>query len=282
LTPQVNPEEEKKTPRVSVVVVCHNQSSALEVCLESIEGSEGRPDYQVIVIDNGSTDGAVQLEDRFPTLQWIKLPKNFGLTKAWNIGWRAADAPYVLFLHADTKLQPDAVRRLAEALDDHNEAVAVCPLLVDAEGQPAPQLGTFPPNGKWRPAAVTGESPFAVEYPRGAAWMVRVFYIKAIRQIDEHYGQFGADADLAMQIRRAGRKILLVPKARAYHQGRLAYPAIERADWLLGRAVFLGKYQGFGAGLSARLAAVFGPLVRFQFGVLRYTLANQKIDGTQA
>ena len=41
--------------------------------------------------------------------------------------------------------------------------------------------------------------------------MIRVFVIKAVRQIDEHYGQFGADADLAMQIRRASKKILLLP-----------------------------------------------------------------------
>ena len=49
----------------------------------------------------------------------------------------------------------------------------------------------------------------------------------------------------------------------------------------LARAVFLGKYQGFGAGLQARLAAVFGPLLGFRFGELKRTIAGQKIDGTQ-
>src|SRR5581483_161216 len=127
----------------------------------------------------------------------------------------------------------------------------------------------------------SGDAPLAVEYPSGAALMARVFYIKAIRQIDERYGQFGADADLAMQIRRATRKILLVPGARVRHAGGGGYSALERADFQLARSVFLGKYQGFGAGLQARIAAVFGALFGFRLGEFKHAIAGQKIDGTQ-
>ncbi len=265
-----------------MVVVSHNQIEWLRRCLASLERAEGRDGMQIVVVENGSGDGSAQLDSEFPNVQWIRLPKNFGLTKAWNLGWRAADAAYVLFLHADTEVEPGAVALLAGTLDGNPDAVAVCPLLVDAEGRPAPQLGNFPPDGEWRPAQVSGDLPVAVEYPRGAALMARVFYIKAIRQIDERYGQFGADADLAMQIRNSSRKILLVPAARVRHAGRDAYSAAERADFLLGRAVFLGKYRGFGAGLQARAAAIFGPLFGFRFGELKYTIASQKIDGAQS
>jgi len=65
------------------------------------------------------------------------------------------------------------------------------------------------------------------------------------------------------------------------HEGRAAYSAIERADFLQSRAVFLGKYEGFGAGLKARMASVFGPLFGFRLGELKYTISGQKIDGTQ-
>jgi hypothetical protein len=111
--------------------------------------------------------------------------------------------------------------------------------------------------------------------------MVRVFLIKAVRQIDERYGQFGGDADLAAQILRAGKKILLIPEARVLHSGGRPEEALVRADFLLGRAVFSGKYLGFLAGLRARLASIFGPLVRFQLLEFRHTVAGQKIDGTQ-
>jgi GT2 family glycosyltransferase len=264
-----------------VVVVSRNRAALLRRCLESLEKSQGRATLQIVVVDNASSDGSAQLDADFPQTQFIRLPKNFGLTKAMNLGWRAADAEYVFFLHDDTEVEPGAAIRLAETLDANPNAAAACPLLVADDGRPAPQVGTLPPDGEWVAAEPTGSQPEPVEYPRGAALMMRVYVIRAVRQIDERYGQFGGDADLAAQILRASKKILLDPAARVRHYGSGAYTALERADFLLGRAVFMGKYLGFGAGLRARLAAVVGPLVSFRWGELRYTLAGQKIDGTQ-
>jgi len=266
---------------VSAVVVSHNRSALLRRCLESLEASEGRDRLQVIVVDNGSSDGSARWDGDFPKVQFVRLPKNFGLTKAMNIGWRAADAAYVLFLHDDTAVEPTTIVRLADVLDANPEAAAVCPLLVDGEGRPAPQLGQLPPDGNWRPAEPDGDAPIAVEYPRGAALMMRVLLIKAVRQIDEHYGQFGGDADLAAQILKASKKILLVPGARARHEGSGGYSAAERADFMLSRVVFLEKYRGFWAGLRARLSAIFGTLFSFRFGEFSRAIAGQKIDGTQ-
>jgi N-acetylglucosaminyl-diphospho-decaprenol L-rhamnosyltransferase len=279
LTPQTNQERTPAPPRVSVVVVSHNRAERLRACLESLERSSGRERLQLIVVDNGSRDGSARLESDFPNVQFAKLPKNFGLTKAMNIGWRAADAEYVLFLHEDTEVEPEAIERLAAVLDARAEAAAVCPLLVDEQGQPAPQLGHLPPDGVWRPAQ-PGDAPAAVVYPRGAALMVRAFVIKSTRQIDERYGQFGADADLAALIRRGGRQILLEPQARVRHYGG-EDSALLRADFWLGRAAYLSKHQGFVAGLQARLGAIFGALVGLRFGELGPLLSGQKIDGTQ-
>jgi N-acetylglucosaminyl-diphospho-decaprenol L-rhamnosyltransferase len=268
---------------VSVVVVSRNRADMLRRCLESIEASDARATLQVIVVDNGSNDGSAQVGDDFPNVQFIRLPKNFGLTKALNLGWRAADAQYVFFLHDDTEVPPSTIGILATALDEHADAAAVCPLLVDDKGEPAPQLGTLPPTGKWLPAtpATSGGALAAVEFARGAALMVRVYFIKALRQIDERYGQFGSDADLAAEIRRGSRKILLVPAATVRHEGRAGYSALERADFLSSRAVFLGKYQGFFAGLQARIGAVLGPLATLRLSELQHTISGRKIDGTQ-
>ena len=267
--------------RATVVVVSHNRKPLLEACLASLEASEGRQDLQIVVVENGSRDGAAGLDAQFAQVQWIRLPKNFGLTKAMNLGWRAADSGLVLFLHDDTEVEPDCVLRLAETLEAHPEVAAVCPLLVDAEGRPAPQLGTLPPDGVWRPVELSGSDRITVEYPRGAALMTRVALIRAVRQIDERFGQFGADADLAANFLRASKKVLLLPLVLVRHYGAPGYTPEEGADFLLARAAYLGKYQGFGAGLLARLAGVFGSLVRFRFGEFKNALAGQKIDGTQ-
>jgi GT2 family glycosyltransferase len=286
LTPKSSPESqhtepEQPKPRVTVVVVSHNRQAMLRACLESVEKSEGRDKLQVVVVDNGSTDGSAQLDSDFSEVQWIRLPKNFGLTKAMNLGWRAADAEYVFFLHDDTEIPPEAAMRLADLLDANADAAAVCPLLVDRDGRPAPQFGSLPLDGTWRPGDPSGDAPVPVEYPRGAALMARIFYIKATRQIDERFGQFGGDADLAAQFRRSSKKVLLAPNIRVFHLGAQDYDSLERADLLLAHATFLGKYSGFMAGLGARLQAVFGPLLSFKFGELRYTISGQKIDGTQ-
>jgi hypothetical protein len=264
-----------------VAIVSHNRIELLRACLRSLEQSEGRETLQLIVVDNGSRDGSAELDREFPQVQFVRVPKNFGLTKAMNLGWRAADSPYVFFLHDDTEVEPSTVIRLADILDSREDVAAVCPLLVDNEGRPAPQLGSLPPTGEWRPAEVSGTEPVPVEYPRAAALMMRVRLITAVRQIDERYGQFGADADLATQIGRASKKILLVPTVKVRHHGSDGYSTAERADFLLGRAEFLGKYKGFAAGMFARLGAILGPLVGFRFGELSRTISGQKIDGTQ-
>jgi GT2 family glycosyltransferase len=263
------------------VVVSYNRVEFLRRCLESLEKSEGRESLQIILVDNGSTDGSAQLEADFPNVRFFRLPKNFGLTKAMNIGWRAAEADYVLFLHDDTDVEPAAIARLAAVLDATPDAAAVCPLLVDEEGRPAPQLGTLPPEGRYVPAEPEGAEPMSVGYARGAAFMVRAFVIKSIRQVDERYGQFGSDADLCAHIRRGGKKILLVPDARARHAGSQDDSPIRHADFLLGRSVFMGKHMGFFAGLQARLASVLGPFFTLHWGELHYTLGGQKIDGNQ-
>jgi hypothetical protein len=277
LTPQL----ENPPPRASMVVVSHERVAELRRCLESLEKSEGRESLQIIVVDNGSRDGSARLDADFPRVQFIRLPKNFGLTKAMNIGWRAADSPYVFFLHEDTEVEPQAAIRLAEALDANPDAAAACPLLVDAEGRPAPQLGELPPDAIFHPAQPAGADPQPVEYPRGAALMMRVFNIKAVRQIDERYGQSGADADLAIQIRRASKRILLVPAARVMHRGSTEKTDLERADVLQGQAVFMDKYAGFVAGLRTRVLTALRLLFTFQWGILRHILASRKIDGAQ-
>jgi hypothetical protein len=116
-----------------------------------------------------------------------------------------------------------------------------------------------------------------VDYPRGAALMMRRFFFTAMRQIDERYGQFGSDADLCFQIRRAGKKILLVPQARARHEGRAGESDLRMADRKQGTAAWIGKYGGFWSGLRAQIAAIFGALGSLQLTVLKYLLAARRL-----
>jgi GT2 family glycosyltransferase len=280
-------QQEPKPPKVSVVVVSYNRQQELRRCLEALAASEAPEEMETIVVDNGSTDGSAQLEPEFPHTRFIRIPRNFGLTKAMNLGWRGAQAEYVFFLHEDTEVSPDTVRQLAARLETDAEVTAVAPMLVTTNGNPAPQVGHLPPDGNWRPVFDAGQAgmpenpqPVAVDYVRGAAVMIRKFFLSAMREIDERYGQYGSDADLCFQIRRAGKKILILPNLRTVHHGG-ADSSLKQADTQIGIARWLAKYHGFVAGLKARAGAALGALARFRLGVFRYVLSGQKIDGTQ-
>lgn len=263
-----------------MVIVSHNRAAMLRRCLEALERSEGRETFQVIVVDNGSRDGSLDIEPEFPAVRFMRLPHNFGLTKALNIGIRGAQADYLLLLHEDTEPAPDMVKELAAVLDARADVGAAAPLLVDAEGRPAPQVGDFPPDGIFEPAEA-GSEPVEVDYALGAALMFRSFFFKAMRMIDEHYGQFGSDAELCVRIRKSGKKVLIVPAARCLHHGRAGTSTERKIDFQTGAAVFVGKHIGFVAGVKARARAVFGALLRFRLGQVVPLISGQKIDGTQ-
>jgi GT2 family glycosyltransferase len=277
----VEPQPEPTPPKASLVVVSHQRAEALRRCLEAIERSDNRETFEVMVVDNGSTDASTALDSLFPNIRFMRLPRNFGLTKALNIGIRSSVADYLFLLHDDTEVAPDTVRVLAEALDACPDAGAVCPLLVNETGAPAPQVGGFPPNGTWEPVEAD-EEPVPANYARGAAIMFRSFFFKGMRQIDERYGQFGSDAELCFKIRAAGKKVLILPSTKALHHGRTESSPLRDADFAIGVSVFMGKRSGFLSGLAARLRAILAALGRFRFAQFSALISGQKIDGTQS
>lgn len=285
--PEPTEKEAPQPPKASVVVVSCNRIALLRLCLQSLERSEAREQMEIIVVDNGSLDGSAQLEDEFRKVVFIRIPRNFGLTKAMNVGLRATQGGYIFFLHEDTEVSPDTVRELAARLDADSDVAAVAPMLVTAHGNPAPQVGRFPPDGNWRPVFDAGQAgmpenpqPIPVDYARGAALMIRKFFLDAMREIDERYGQFGSDADLCFQMRRAGKKILILPNLRTVHHGGADSP-LKQADVRAGIAGWTSKYYGMFAGMKTRAVAALGALIRLQLGQLANILSGQKIDGTQ-
>lgn len=273
------PAEQPPVAQVSVVVVSCNRVNALRATLAALGAATPNPAIQVIVVDNGSRDGSGSLDTEFPAAQFMRLPQNFGLTKALNIGIRAADGDWVLLLHEDVEIRPETVEMLRAELEQHNETGAACPLLVDDSGNPAPQVRELPspanPDPPFRPGK-PGEAPAV----KGAAIMVRRFLLNAMRRIDERYGNYGSDVELSMQVRRANKRVVIVEGATALHHPDAPEQRAEfMADRRLGTAVYLGKYYGFPAKVKYLVVSVFGALFKFRLGELRFLLSGQKIDG---
>jgi hypothetical protein len=241
--------------------------------------------HQVIVVDNGSSDGAANLDDEFSTVQYSRLPRNFGLTKALNVGLRAIESEYILCLHDDTRITADAVSRLADFLEAHPEAGAVCPLLTDESGSPMPQKRALPTPSEPDPPLnlyAGPENEIAVECVSGAAIMFRAFFLRALRTIDERYGTYGGTVEICAQMRRASKKVMILRGVTAVHEG-LSSPVpanLLEADRAAGTAAFLGKHHGFASGLIYRLKTGLSALFTLRFSLLAGAISGQKIDGT--
>jgi GT2 family glycosyltransferase len=299
-------------PQVSVLIVSYNSEGPLRRCLASLDGSQDREKFEVLVVDSGSEDESPHLDAEFPNTTYLRLPRNFGLTKALNIGMRTAKGEFIFFLDPNMEVFPDTVASLGAKLAAQADAVAVCPLLVTPEGKPAPEVYALPERaaigaavraGDWEPKSgldLSAES-VPIQLHSLAGLMVRSYFLRGLRYIDERYGNSWMEVEICFQIVRASRKILLLPGIRAVRHPESArlFPeaagvqALLAADWVLGAARYATKRFGFAAGLKVRVAAVFCALGQALLALLRlrdvgyhfcrfsYVLSGQKLDGTQ-
>lgn len=260
-------------PRVSVIIVSRNRKGQLKQSLESLGTA-----HQVIVVDNGSSDGSAALDNDFPSARFIRLPKNFGLTKALNLGIRSAEGEYLLFLHDDTCVDAAAVTQLADLLEVSPEVGAVCPKF-DGGNQVSSLPTPAHPYPDWHSA---GTDEFEdVECATGAAIMLRHQFIRAMRQIDERYGNYGSDLDLCAQVvRRGAKKVRIACNVKALHNVSGTDGSLLEADRVIGTSVFLSKYYGFRVGMMYRILKTLGSVFSFRWGMAKHLLSNQKLDGT--
>ena len=270
---------------VSVLIVSHNCIEPLRRCLTALEASFGRETMEILVMDNGSRDGSAAIDAEFPHITPLRMPRNFGWTKAMNIGMRTAVGEFLLFVDPNVEVRKDTVRKLAARLQQDADTPAVCPMLVDESGAPVAMVRSLPSPSNREPAAsvpsATGEEQ-AIDFPGMRALMIRKRVIAGMNYIDERYGQFWGDAEICYQVRRAGKKILMLPDALAtWHE-----PASEgdtsayRADRILGASNFIGKHYGFMEGLKIRGGAALKALVTLQLGVFVNLMSGQKVDGS--
>ena len=280
--------EEPLGPRVSAVLVGYNQAPQLRRALEALQQSRDAERLEILVVDCGSQDESSRLDADYPAMNMLRLPHHFGATKAMNIATRTAKADLAFFLSPSVEVEPDTVSRLAALLEEDPSAAAVCPLLVNSAGEPVSKISRLPTPSNVQPEPASADwtqDSIVVEYPGRDAIMVRKQFIRGMNYFDQRFGQHWADVDLAMQIRRAGKKIRLYPGIRATlhpEPDPLQEETLSEADRALGAAAFFGKYYGFFSGLSFRLVAILKALGRFNFRLLGYLLSGQKLDGTQS
>ena len=275
---------------MSAILVGLNQIEPLRRALGALERSTERERLEILVVDLGSDDGSPQIDSEFPNIVILRLPHNFGATKAMNISTRTAKADLVFYLSPDVEVAPETVQKLADTLEADSDAAAVCPLLVDETGKPVSKVFKLPTaeslKGTMTPVEMDlDQESVNVEYPGRDAVLVRKQFVKGMNYFDERYGEFWADADLAIQIRRGLKKIRMYPAIRAVKHADTSPDAsrgLLAADRAGGAAALIGKYYGFMAGFGFRIGAIFRALGRFDIKQFLALVSGGKIDGSQA
>jgi len=283
-------------PKIAAIIVAHNQAAELRLAIAALERSEQREQLEILVVDCASDDSTAEVAEEFPGITMQRLPENFGATKALNIATRTARAEYLFLLSPDVEVAPDTVTRLAEKLDAETSVTGACHLLVDGGGKPVMRTRPFPDRQSLAEVRGGGEPGWiaipeealtqercAMLYPGREALLVRKQFVAGMNYFDQRFGEYWADADLAIKIRKAGRKLEMYPAIRATWHAPEAAPndTTHRSDRILGAAALLSKHEGSLAGFGFRMAAMFGALTRFDFPLLT-ALASGKKVGSQA
>jgi N-acetylglucosaminyl-diphospho-decaprenol L-rhamnosyltransferase len=221
---------------LSIVIVNFNAREHLVNCLQSLVRDRPAEDHEVVIVDNGSTDGSADtVAVRFPWARIVRLPMNVGFAAGNNAGIRESRGDLLLLLNNDTLPRAGAIDSLIHALRAHPDAAVAGPRLVDGTGRPELSFGPMiSPLGELRQKITTAlhrrDVPAVaawvereanreqyVDWVSGACLLVHRKDAEAVGLLDERYFLYTEDVDFCAAIRVRGRRVLFTPAAEIVH-----------------------------------------------------------------
>ncbi len=226
--------------KLSIVTLCWNDLKVISNCLRSIFAGTRFVDFEVIMSDNGSTDGSPEfIRQHYPTVRVIENRANLGFAKGNNVGIAASRGEYVLILNPDTIIHDGTLDRLVQFAGRHPEAGAFGCRVLNPDGSYQESARPFPSIwGYWlaalylRPlayisdafipdvyAAWKGDTERVVDWQSGCCVMFRGNLLKELGGFDEQFFYQYEEVDLCRRVRNAGYPLLFTPSATITHLG---------------------------------------------------------------
>jgi GT2 family glycosyltransferase len=212
---------------LTVAIPTYNGRALLEVVLPSLAGQRFA-DFDVVVVDDGSTDGtAAWLAAQWPDVQ-VVVQENQGVTAALNACLRAgADTELVGLFNSDVELDPDCLGELVGALREHPEAGSASPKLldfdrrdtIDGAGDVLRWAGHGHRRGHGERDRGQYDRPQAIFGPCAGAAVYRRSAIEVVGDFDADFHAFFEDVDWALRAQLAGLQCRYVPTAVVFHMG---------------------------------------------------------------
>lgn len=240
---------------LSIIIVSFNARADLGRCLESLHAPPPAVPHEIIVVDNHSSDGSVDVARRWPGVRIIETDANVGFAPANNIGIRASRGDLLLLLNGDAVVPRGAIEQLVAELDVHPDVAVVGPRLVDANGRAELSFGRMigPFNelrqkGLARSGLVdqlTRRRHFP-DWVSGACLLVRRADAEAVGLLDERFFMYTEDVDFCAAIRARGRRILFTPDVEVVHLGgrsAASAPGATRDAYRRSQVAFYEKHH---------------------------------------
>ncbi len=212
-------------PSAAIIIANWNGKDYLRVCLNSLR-VQTHPDFEIIVADNGSTDGSLEmLRDKYPEVRVLELDANYGFVIASNRGAKATDAEVLVMLNNDTEAEPGWLAALCQALEEHPKAGSAASKILlfdrrDTIHSAGDMLGPdfMPRNrGVWEIDRGQYDDRTEIFGPCGGAAAYRREAWEQVGGFDERLFMYLEDVDLAWRLQKAGWESVFAPEARVYH-----------------------------------------------------------------
>jgi N-acetylglucosaminyl-diphospho-decaprenol L-rhamnosyltransferase len=226
--------------KLSVVIICWNDLRVIRECLRSIYGGTSSIDLEVIVSDNGSTDGSIEfIRQNYPDVRVLENGANLGFGKGNNVGIRASTAEYVLILNPDTIIHDGALDRLVHFADKHPGVGGVGCRVLNPDGTYQTSARLFPTVRRYWVSALGlkklanvsrmflfeeypgwfGETERPIDWQSGCCVMFRGDLLRSLGGIDEQFFYHFEEVDLCRRVWSSGHPILFTPDAVITHLG---------------------------------------------------------------
>jgi GT2 family glycosyltransferase len=276
---------------ISVVIVGWNAKHYLEMCLESLAAAPPRRRTEIILVDNASSDGSVEMiEARFPHVKLIKSSENLGFAKGNNLAIRQCLGRYIALVNPDVIVFPGCLDALADFLDENPKVGNVGPRVLNPDMTQQNTCHQFPTLWNNFCSATglatafksfrffAGEQMFYFPHDRtlpvdvlvGCFSMIRREAFNDVGLLDEDLFMYGDDVDWCRRCWKVGWQVVFFPGAKAIHdRGRITAPYRVRFAVAQQKSVlhYWRKHHSFWGVIGIRGITLFHHLIRYGFAV---------------
>ena len=273
-------------PLLSIIVVTWNGKKYALECIASLKSQPSLLSIEIIVVDNGSTDGTPEaIRTEFPDVTLIENRANLGFAKANNIGMASSRGKYVCLVNSDVVIPPGCLEKMVEFMGVHPEIGVLGPKMVSPDGGIGASVMRLPTVWNTlccalgmhkvfpRSALLGGFSMDAYSYDAvdnvevltGWFWMIPRKALQMVGGLDEQFFMYGEDIDWCHRFLDAGWQVVFYPDAGALHYGAASsgeapmrfYVEMRRAN-----LQYFRKHHGRLGVLGYRLAIWMNELTR--------------------